>query len=105
MKLFLFVSFSVEAAAAAFALARSPGIYKEEYLKELFRRYGDVDDAPPAPELPDWCFEDSNDDVDDDGNVIAQDSRPSSSGSNSGKKKREKLKLVRSVFFLFFFRE
>ncbi|KAI5094425.1 mRNA-capping enzyme [Silurus meridionalis] len=84
---------NVEAAAAAFAQSRSPGIYKEDYLKELFRRYGDVDDAPPAPELPDWCFEDGNDDADDDGNVIGQDSGPSSSGSNQGKKKREKLKL------------
>lgn len=90
--------FSVEAAVAAFAHARSPGIYKEDYLKELFRRYGDVDDAPPAPELPDWCFEDGNDDVDDDGNVIGQDSAPSSSGANPGKKKKEKLKLVRLVF-------
>ncbi|XP_058248641.1 mRNA-capping enzyme isoform X2 [Hemibagrus wyckioides] len=87
------MDWSVEAAAAAFAHARSPGIYKEDYLKELFRRYGDIDDAPPAPELPDWCFEDGNDDVDDDGNVIGQDSGPSSSGSNPSKKKREKLKL------------
>ncbi len=39
----------------AFANARPPGIYKEDYLQELFRRYGDVDDAPPAPPLPDWC--------------------------------------------------
>lgn len=92
--------FSVEAAVAAFAHARAPGIYKEDYLKELFRRYGDVDDAPPAPELPDWCFEDGNDDIDDDGNVIGQDSGPSSSGSNPGKKKREKLKLVRLIFLL-----
>ncbi|GAA6098432.1 mRNA-capping enzyme isoform X1 [Tachysurus ichikawai] len=87
------MDWSIEAATAAFAHARAPGIYKEDYLKELFRHYGDVDDTPAAPELPDWCFEDGNDDVDDDGNVIGQDSGPSSSGSNPSKKKREKLKL------------
>ncbi|KAL6485719.1 hypothetical protein MHYP_G00051110 [Metynnis hypsauchen] len=88
------MDWSVEAAVAAFAQARSPGIYKGDYLKELFRRYGDVDDTPSAPQLPDWCFEDDNDgDGDDDGNVISQESGPSSSGSNPGKKKKEKLKL------------
>ena len=35
--------------------ARPPGIYKQDYLQELFHRYGDVDDTPPAPVLPDWC--------------------------------------------------
>ncbi len=35
--------------------ARPPGIYKQDYLTELFRRYGDPDDTPPAPALPDWC--------------------------------------------------
>lgn len=47
---------SVEAALMAFAQARPPGIYKGDYIKELFRRYDDEDDAPPAPELPDWCY-------------------------------------------------
>ena len=33
----------------------------QDYLKELYRRYaGDPDEAPPAPELPEWCFEVSN---------------------------------------------
>ncbi|XP_062536509.1 mRNA-capping enzyme [Armigeres subalbatus] len=48
---------AVEAAIAAFARARPPGIYKEDYIRELFRRYEDEDDAIPAPPLPDWCFE------------------------------------------------
>lgn len=47
---------SVEAALQMFAQARPPGIYKDEYIKELFARYEDVEDAPPAPELPEWCF-------------------------------------------------
>lgn len=48
---------SVEAAVRAFAEARPPGIYKQDYIKELYRRYDDVDDAPTAPALPDWCFD------------------------------------------------
>lgn len=49
---------SVEAALMAFAQARPPGIYKEDYIKELFRRYEEDDvDAPAPPEMPDWCFE------------------------------------------------
>lgn len=47
---------SVEAALMAFAQSRPPGIYKEDYIKELFRRYEDEDDAPAAPALPNWCF-------------------------------------------------
>ncbi|XP_055628803.1 mRNA-capping enzyme [Toxorhynchites rutilus septentrionalis] len=50
---------AVEAAVAAFAIARSPGIYKQDYLLELFRRYGDEEDTPPAPPLPDWCHDDT----------------------------------------------
>lgn len=90
------VLLSIEAAVAAFANARAPGIYKGDYLKELFRRYGDVEDAPAPPPLPDWCFDEDEDGAeDDDGNVIAQDSGPSSSASQPGKKKKERLKLVR----------
>uniref|UniRef100_A0A9R1SQX2 mRNA-capping enzyme n=2 Tax=Cyprinus carpio TaxID=7962 RepID=A0A9R1SQX2_CYPCA len=87
------MDWSIEAAVAAFAQARPPGIYKADYLKELFRRFGDVEDAPPAPALPEWCFDDEEDeDVDDDGNAIAQGSEPSSSHSSQGKKKKERLK-------------
>ncbi|KAG1929560.1 mRNA-capping enzyme [Pimephales promelas] len=92
------MDWSVEAAVAAFAQARSPGIYKGDYLKELFRRYGDVEDAPAAPALPEWCFDDEEDgDGDDDGNASAQGSEPSSSHSSQGKKKKERLK-VGAVF-------
>lgn len=86
---------SIEAAVTAFSQARAPGIYKGDYLKELFRRYGDEEDAPPAPALPEWCFDDDDGDVDDDGNAVGQESGPSSSGAGPGKRKREKLKLVR----------
>lgn len=100
----VFPHVSIEAAVAAFAQARSPGIYKGDYLKELFRRYGDVEDAPAAPALPEWCFDDEEDeDVDDDGNAIAQGSEPSSSQSSQGKKKKERLKVVRKTHFSSFF--
>ncbi|KAM8718795.1 hypothetical protein ACLKA7_001496 [Drosophila subpalustris] len=53
---------SVEAALAVFANARPPGIYKQDYINELFRRYEDEEDAPQAPEQPNWCldYDDSN---------------------------------------------
>ena len=50
-----FLLSSVEAAVRAFAQVRPPGIYKEDYLQELFRRYDDPDETPPAPPLPEWC--------------------------------------------------
>lgn len=88
------MDWSVEAAVAAFAQARAPGIYKGDYLKELFRRYGDEEDTPAPPALPEWCFDDDDDgEVDDDGNAVVQESGPSSSGSVPGRRKKEKLKL------------
>uniref|UniRef100_A0A914VM93 mRNA-capping enzyme n=1 Tax=Plectus sambesii TaxID=2011161 RepID=A0A914VM93_9BILA len=51
---------AIEASLREFQLAREPGIYKQDYITELFRRYGDEDDAPEAPERPSWCFENSH---------------------------------------------
>lgn len=103
----LLTNCSIEAAVAAFAQSRPPGIYKADYLKELFRRYGEVEDAPAAPQLPDWCFDEDGGDMDDDGNTIGQESGPSgpsgpsgSSSAPSGKKKKERLKLVSSELML-----
>ncbi|XP_009955633.1 PREDICTED: mRNA-capping enzyme-like, partial [Leptosomus discolor] len=59
------LDWSIEAAVATFAQARPPGIYKGDYLKELFRRYGDEDDAPSPPELPEWCFDEDEEEDDD----------------------------------------
>lgn len=88
------MDWSVEAAVAAYSQARAPGIYKGDYLKELFRRYGDVEDAPAAPALPEWCFDDDEGaELDDDGNVIGQESGPSSSGSARRKGHKERLKM------------
>uniref|UniRef100_A0A3B5JZ23 mRNA-capping enzyme n=1 Tax=Takifugu rubripes TaxID=31033 RepID=A0A3B5JZ23_TAKRU len=88
------MDWSLEAAVAAFSQARTPGIYKGDYLRELFRRYGDEEDAPSPPALPEWCFEDDDGgELDDDGNAVGQESGPSSSGSAPGRRKKEKLKL------------
>lgn len=62
---FMLVSFLVEkfdwelgAALLKFSEVRPPGIYKKDYLVELYKRYDDVDFAPEPPPLPDWCYED-----------------------------------------------
>ncbi|RDD38378.1 mRNA-capping enzyme [Trichoplax sp. H2] len=55
---------SVQAALREFASARSPGIYKGYYMKELAQRYdpnGDFDYIS-TPELPEWCNEDPHSD-------------------------------------------
>ncbi len=49
------ISDSIEAAVTVFSKSRPPGIYKSLYIDELYKRYGDVDDTPIAPEQPDWC--------------------------------------------------
>ncbi|XP_037799938.1 mRNA-capping enzyme-like [Penaeus monodon] len=78
---------AIDYAISAFAKARHPGIYKADYLCELYSRSGDdPNDAPPAPELPDWCHEDSF--VDDDDESIG-----GGGGGGGGRgKKREKNK-------------
>jgi len=50
---------SVKAALQEFSLKRPPGIYKQDYIDELFRRYEPDDlNVPSAPQRPDWCFDD-----------------------------------------------
>lgn len=48
----------IEAALAAFEKSRPPGIYKQDYIDELFTRYGDIEDRILAPPKPDWTNED-----------------------------------------------
>lgn len=91
---FFFCFYSIEAAVATFAQARPPGIYKGDYLKELFRRYGDEDDAPSPPELPEWCFDEDEEEDDDNGKTGGPESEPGSSSSSFGKRRKERLKLV-----------
>jgi len=73
----------VEAAVDYFAKCRPPGIYKGHYIKELYGRYGaNPNEAPPAPELPDWCFEEEEGEDDDD------DSFQQHTGGAYGEKQR-----------------
>ncbi|CAH1784913.1 unnamed protein product [Owenia fusiformis] len=83
------LDWSVEAAVRTFAQMRPPGIYKQDYLEELFRRYDDVEDTPPAPPLPDWCTE--SDDREDDGSL--RDDGSKSDGSRKRQKRGETVKL------------
>lgn len=69
---FLIVSYLVEmdagnvdACLALFADARPPGIYKDDYIQELYRRYQDIEDATPAPPRPAWCLEYDDSNVED----------------------------------------
>ncbi|KAL5961478.1 mRNA-capping enzyme [Taenia solium] len=52
-------NYSLELALKLFSDARPPGIYKADYLMELYKRFDDPDDCPPAPELPDWCYDET----------------------------------------------
>jgi len=88
---FLIVSYLVEkadwavdAAINAFANCRPPGIYKQDYLQELCSRYGDPEDVPNAPSMPDWCFEDA--DVDDRDESAAEARAEAESVSGDAKK-------------------
>ncbi|OQV25214.1 mRNA-capping enzyme [Hypsibius exemplaris] len=77
---------SLGAALREFAKARPPGIYKQDYLKELYTRYDDPDFEPVPPELPAWCYEDElNAELDDEGNNPQQEDEraPVIAGSSS----------------------
>ena len=60
---------AVDAAIGVFSNARAPGIYKSDYILELFKRYDEEENAFEAPPLPDWCFEDADQDDTDLGHV------------------------------------
>lgn len=88
---FLLVSFlvehignSVDVSIREFAKLRPPGIYKEQYIKELFRRYDDESYALSAPPLPDWCHEEEPVN----GSEGDADQGNGGGGGGGGKKKR-----------------
>uniref|UniRef100_A0A0N5AHZ1 mRNA-capping enzyme n=1 Tax=Syphacia muris TaxID=451379 RepID=A0A0N5AHZ1_9BILA len=76
------LGWAIDAAIGNFAVCRPNGIYKQDYIDELFMRYGDIDDRIQAPPRPAWetgPIEDSDADVN-----IADDKteQPSSSTTN-----------------------
>lgn len=54
------LDFSIDMAVALFAQCRPPGIYKQDYVNELFRRYADAfnSEAPVVAPTPTWEEED-----------------------------------------------
>jgi mRNA-capping enzyme len=80
------LDYSVDMAVALFAEARPPGIYKEEYVRELFARYADDPSMvlPPVPELPTWDVEDA-DLIDDDGEDEDESNRESAVANGNGR--------------------
>ncbi|XP_038052592.1 mRNA-capping enzyme-like [Patiria miniata] len=74
------MDWSIDAAVSVFAKGRPPGMYKGDYIQELYKRYGDVDDTPTAPEQPDWCL--GADDRDE--SAVSSNSRTSNTPGDSG---------------------
>lgn len=71
--------YAVDAAIRSFADARPPGIYKQDYINELYKRYGDEDDdVTTAPLLPGWCL-DEEDEMDEYNDGSHDHEEPSSS--------------------------
>ncbi|KAJ1369189.1 hypothetical protein KIN20_030596 [Parelaphostrongylus tenuis] len=50
---------AVDCAVLTFAKERPCGIYKQDYLVDLFERYGDADDCLEAPSKPSWEYGDA----------------------------------------------
>ncbi|VDD90364.1 unnamed protein product [Enterobius vermicularis] len=48
------LGWAIDAAIGSFAVCRPDGIYKQDYIDELFKRYGDIDDKILAPPRPAW---------------------------------------------------
>lgn len=46
----------LDAALLAFKSARHPGIYKADYIEELYRLFEPDEKPMAAPEMPDWCI-------------------------------------------------
>lgn len=73
---------SIDMAVNSFVQARTPGMYKEGYLKDIYKRYGgDEEDAPPPPALPDWCTEEDT--------GVDEDGEPDNSDNPEGPKRKK----------------
>lgn len=87
------MDYSVDAALKAFADARPPGIYKMDYIEELYRRYDDEAEMPLPPERPDWCKEyDDGDGNEDQVNDNGEESDNSNTSASAGNNRRGKSK-------------
>lgn len=89
---------SVDAALAEFAIARPPGIYKADYIQELYKRYDEVEDTPPAPPRPVWCLEYDEANVEDTDNGVSVDNEDCSQEEYSKKKGKREFSNKNPVF-------
>lgn len=80
---------SVDAALAEFATARPPGIYKLDYIQELYKKYDDFQDCPPAPPRPSWCLENNPENDDEEIGEASQSSLEENDESYGKRRKRE----------------
>ncbi|XP_014662100.1 PREDICTED: mRNA-capping enzyme-like [Priapulus caudatus] len=91
---------SIEAAVDAFKKSRPPGIIKGHYLEELFGRYGDREDAPPPPPLPDWYTESDDSNLDDDGEPLPNNLSQDGSTQNGSRKRFKRELHVKNPKFM-----
>lgn len=91
---------SVDAGIAEFATARPPGIYKADYIKELYKRYDDEADAPPPPARPAWCLEYDDSGVPDMDEGTSADSCQENYQEEKGKKKRRESVFNKNPVFM-----
>ncbi|XP_021922077.1 mRNA-capping enzyme [Zootermopsis nevadensis] len=84
------MDYSLDAALNQFAVVRPPGIYKKDYLQELYKRYDDIDDTPLPPQLPNWYreYDDSNGDGGDDKDGNNSTDTAGGAGGSSGRRRR-----------------
>ena len=90
---------NVDAALAQFSEARPPGIYKEDYIRELYNRYDDADDAPDPPPRPAWCLEYDDSNVEDQDEGTSEEP-PSTDSQQPPPKKRKKEHFNKNPIFM-----
>ena len=80
------LDFSIDMAVVLFAESRPPGIYKQDYINELFKRYAYTTDEPVpiTPGVPDWENEgDDENEAEGEDDETANLSSDDSSGRNN----------------------
>jgi len=69
----------------------------------LFQRYGSIEDAPKAPELPNWCFEEEEGASDDDGIDDGESQQTKNNDPNRPQKKMKRRPYNEVDFNLYLF--
>ncbi|XP_046441856.1 mRNA-capping enzyme-like [Daphnia pulex] len=84
------MKWSVKDVVNEFSIARPPGIYKEDYTRQLFTLYGDIDDTPPAPALPMWhCEADDDTHIKEKTEAVDDSEDDDQAGGSTGAKKKK----------------